>query len=90
MVKIPTDTTVDENGIMASVWVQRGGMIVQRYALDYDDPDSYWRLWWDKFKEVLPDDLVQKIWGEPLSDNERLMIHQKLSGKRCCQCNELY
>ena len=77
---IPTEVTVTRDTIAASEWVHRPPMIVRRDALNYEDPDSYWRLWWDKFGEVLPDDFVIQLWGEPLSEDERLMIRKTLEG----------
>lgn len=47
-----------------SIWVQRGNMIVQRIYLDYDDPESVWMLWWDRFREPIPIHICDQIWGE--------------------------
>ena len=77
---VANQTEVTADYIKASVWVNRGSMNVQRKHLGADDPDSYFALWWKEFREVLPDDLVFKIWGEPLSATERLTLELKLGG----------
>jgi len=63
-VEIPTETEVTENYIKASEWVKRGSMIVRRDCLDITDPDSYFNLWYNKWRAVLPVDMQRKIYGE--------------------------
>ena len=53
-----------ESEFTYDVWVRRGNMLVRRDALDCDDPESVWMLWWDRFQEVMPMYICDQIWGE--------------------------
>lgn len=71
---IPTEVKVTRDYIEASVWVKRGNMIVQRDCLDFTDPDSYWKLWYDEFEELLPEDLQIKLWGKILDSKDAQIV----------------
>jgi len=75
---IPTEVEVENTHIKASQWVKRGNMIVQRSALDCTDPDSYWCLWYARFKEILPEDLQIKIFGYTLCPSRTQEILNRL------------
>lgn len=75
-----------------TTWVKRGGMLVNRSALAFDDEESYFTIWWKKYKEVLPYDFQKKIWGEVVcfSDSDRKRIIRELEEEREIVFNELY
>ena len=45
-------------------------MVVRRSALDFNDPDSYWMLWWNEFHEILPDCFQEQLYGRTMTVNE--------------------
>ena len=78
---IPTTVEVEQTYIKASEWVKRGNMIVKRSALDFDDPDSYWCLWYTKFKEILPEEFQEQLYGDsvdPVFEEEILDKLEKI------------
>jgi hypothetical protein len=61
-----------------TVWVKRGNMIVQRTCLDYDDPESVWMLWWNRFHEVIPMHICDQIWGKGAVTDQELAEVEKM------------
>lgn len=41
-----------EDGLSATAWVKRGGMMINRDALSLRDPESWIQLWKDKFGTI--------------------------------------
>ena len=75
------DLIVNESIIQASEWVKKGEMLIQRSALDFVDPDSYWALWYIKFKEILPREFQQQLWNCDLpskSEEDEILSQLKL------------
>jgi len=79
---ISKEIIITPNMIKASEWVQRGSMIVQRYALNVDDKDSYFALWYAKYKEILPIEFQEQLYNERTSAEEEKEILEKLSRKK--------
>lgn len=58
------ETYGDLNEFAFTAWVKRGNMNIQRIALDCEDPESVWMLWWQRFEEPIPMNVCDQIWGE--------------------------
>lgn len=45
-------------------WVSKGGWIIRRDALDYEDKDSWWQQWKQKFNEEIPYSSAKQIYPD--------------------------
>ena len=46
------DPIETDDSVVATVWVSRGGWLLNRSGLDVTDPESWWALYWKKFGDL--------------------------------------
>ena len=75
------DPIETDDSVVATVWVSRGGWLLNRSGLDVTDPESWWALYWKKFGDLPSDRECRQVFDRPPTWAERAYIREQLIGK---------